>query len=55
MGPLDVPEVVRDNLVAEAETDGAIAYRTADDRRDLSRRVGNLMALIAGTREYQFG
>ena len=55
MGPLEVSPVVRDNLVAEAAADGEIAYRTAEDRRDLSRRVGNLMALIAGTREYQLG
>ena len=55
MGPLDVPPVVRDNLVAEAGTDGEISYGTAEDREDLSRRVGNVMALIAGTREYQFG
>ena len=55
MGPLDVPAVVRDNLMAEVAGDGEIAYRTTEDRDDLSRRVGNLMALIAGTREYQFG
>ena len=55
MGPLDVPEIVRDNLVAEAAADGDISYATADDMADLSRRAGNVMALIAGTREYQFG
>ena len=55
MGPLEVSPAVRDNLVAEAAADGEIARRTAGDRRDLSRRVGNLMALIAGTREYQLG
>ena len=55
MGPLEVPAVVRDNLVAEAAADGELSYRTAQDREDLSRRVGNVMALIAGTREYQFG
>ena len=55
MGPLEVSPVVRNNLVAEAAADGEIAYRTAPDREDLSRRVGNVMALIAGTREYQLG
>ena len=55
MGPLEVSPAVRDNLVAEAAADGVISCRTAGDRRDLSRRVGNLMALIAGTREYQLG
>ena len=55
MGPLEVSPVVRDNLVAEAAADGEIPYRTAEDRQRLSRRVGNLMALIAGSREYQLG
>ena len=55
MGPLEVPAVVRDNLVAEAAADGELSYRTAQDRENLSRRVGNVMALIAGTREYQLG
>ena len=55
MGPLEVSPAVRDNLVAEAGADGELAYGTAEERDDLSRRVGNLMALIAGTREYQLG
>ena len=55
MGPLEVSPTVRDNLVAEAAADGGISYRTAQDRENLSRRVGNVMALIAGTREYQLG
>ena len=55
MGPLEVSPVVRDNLVAEAAADGEIACRTAGDRHDLSQRVANLMALVAGTREYQLG
>ena len=55
MGPLEVSGVTRDNLVAEASSDGKISYGTAKDKEDLSRRVGNVMALIAGTREYQLG
>ncbi len=55
MGPMDVPEIVRENLVAEAASDGEIKYRSDEDKKALSRRMGNVMALIAGTREYQFG
>ena len=47
MGPLDVSAVTRKELLDHAESDGEDA--------DLPRRVADMLALIAATREYQFG
>ena len=48
IGPLEVTEETRMELVEEAEGAGKA------DNGDLSRRVADVLALIAGTREYQF-
>ena len=55
MGPLEVSEVTRKELVAQAEGDGPISSANDKERTALSRRVGEVLALIASTREYQFG
>ena len=47
MGPLEVSVVTRKELLDHAESDGEDA--------DLPRRVADMLALIAATREYQFG
>ena len=47
MGPLEVSAVTRKELLDHAESDGEDA--------DLPRRVADMLALIAATREYQFG
>ena len=47
MGPLEVSAVTRKELLDHAESDGEAA--------DLPRRVADMLALIAATREYQFG
>jgi uncharacterized protein (DUF1800 family) len=51
MGPLEVKEQTRAELVAQVESRGPVA---ASDE-DFSIRVGEVLSLIAGTREYQFG
>ena len=48
IGPLEVTEETRMELVEEAEGAGQAG------NGDLSRRVADVLALIAGTREYQF-
>jgi len=55
MGPLEVMESSHGELVAQVESGGSIAYDTDEGYADLSQRVGSTMALIAATREYQFG
>jgi hypothetical protein len=51
MGPLEVKEQTRAELVAQVESGGPVA--AGDD--DFPIRVGEVLSLIAGTREYQFG
>ena len=55
LGPLPVDDDTYEELVAHVAADGPIALGTEEKRRDFSRRVGGLFALIAGTKEYQFG
>ncbi len=51
MGPLEISDITRKELVAQAESGGPIS--TAGD--DFSSRAADMLALIAATREYQFG
>ena len=54
MGPLEVSESTRQELIAQAEAGGPISWIT-EEYASSSRRVGDTLALIAATREYQFG
>jgi len=55
MGPLEVKEETYTELVAHVEAGGPVAVPTEKTDPEYARRVGDLLALIAGTREYQFG
>lgn len=55
MGPLEVGEETKRELVEHAEAGGTISNGTDDEYREFSDRVGGVLALIAGTTEYQFG
>ena len=55
MGPLDVEEATRSQLVLHARSHGPVSFETNEKRPEFSRLVGDLLALISGTREYQFG
>ncbi len=55
VGPVEVLERTRRELVAHAESGGPIVCRNDDEYAAFSRRVGDMLALIAATREYQFG
>ena len=55
MGPLTVEPDTHNELVEQAEVDGQVSWTTDEDYAVSSRRVGDVMALIAGTREYQMG
>ena len=52
MGPIEVSEITRKELLAQAESDGPFS---TDSDTTVSRRVGEMLSLIAATREYQFG
>ena len=55
MGPLDVAESTRGELIGQVESGGPIVYETEEGYGEFGRRVGSTLALIASTREYQFG
>ena len=53
IGPVEVADETRMSLVRKLG-DTQVSWDTDEQYDDLSRRVGELLALIAGTREYQF-
>ena len=55
MGPIEMGEHTRRELLSHAESEGSISWAAGDDYARSSRRVGDMLALIAATREYQFG
>ena len=55
MGPVEMGEHTRRELLSHAESEGPISWDTDEDYARSSRRVGDMLALIAATREYQFG
>ena len=54
MGPVEVSEETRASLIRKCGGDGEVSWETEEDYAGVSRRIGELLALIAGTREYQF-
>ena len=55
MGPLKVSQETRDELVQHAVAEGPLVWNTDDGYTASAQRVTGMLALIAGTREYQFG
>ncbi len=53
MGPISVSEGTASSLVALAERDGELDLREHQEGDDSERRVGNMLRLIASTKEYQ--
>ena len=54
MGPLEVSEETRTELLEQVEAGGPASWATEQDYKASSRRVADVLALVAGTREYQF-
>ena len=52
MGPIEVSDITRRELLAQSESDGPV---WTESEAAVSRRVGEMLSLIAATREYQFG
>ena len=54
MGPLPVNDATLEELVDHAREQGDISWGE-DSYEDSAIRTGKMLALIASTREYQFG
>jgi len=55
MGPMEVEDITRDQIIKQVEKEGLVSWDTAGDFSKSASRVGNTLALIAATKEYQFG
>ena len=55
MGPVDVSEQTRQELVSHAEDEGPVSWASNEDYATSSGRVSDMLSLIAATTEYQFG
>lgn len=55
MGPLTVDPETHDELLEQAEYSAPISWSSKEEYAASSRLVSDIMALIAGTREYQMG
>jgi hypothetical protein len=54
MGPLEVLESTRNELVDRARTAGEVPVGTATEKAEFDRRVALMLQLIVATREFQF-
>jgi len=54
LGPLEVGKDTRNELLVMANQDGELRWGTEEERSASVQRVGDTLALIASTREYQF-
>ena len=55
MGPLQVSEATKGELITHVQGGGLLSDDAKEDHDALSKRVAQVLALIAATREYQFG
>ena len=53
MGPLEVTRHEREQLIAHAQKEGALAWQTDQDVENSTRRVGEMLQLIVALPEYQ--
>ena len=54
IGPLEVNQSTRQELLSQAQEDGDLKWETAEDAVAAERRIGIMLALVAASREYQF-
>ena len=54
LGPLEVTDATRRELISLAEQGGELRWDTEEACSTSARRVGDMLALIASSREYQF-
>ena len=54
IGPLEVNQSTRQELLTQAQEDGDLKWDTAEEAIAAERRIGIMLALVAASREYQF-
>jgi hypothetical protein len=54
IGPLEVAEDTRQELVAHAQRGGVLRHRTGQEQAEFTQRTGEMFQMIAATAEYQF-
>ncbi len=54
VGPIDVSDITRAELLAQAEETGQLRWDTEENARESEQKVGLMLALIASSRDYQF-
>ena len=54
MGPLEVSEGTRAELLDQAHSDGELRWDTEADAAESEKRIGVMLALIAASRDFQF-
>ena len=54
VGPLDVTEATRQELMSIAPQEGELSWDTEESSRASAQKVGDMLALIVASREYQF-
>jgi uncharacterized protein (DUF1800 family) len=55
MGPLNLNDDTHYEILQYVEREGPVSWTTAGEQATSARRVGETLALIAATKEYQFG
>jgi hypothetical protein len=55
LGSLEVAQETHDELVQHAEAEGPLVWNTEESYTASAKRVTSMLALIVGTREFQFG
>ena len=55
IGPVEVTERTRQEMVAHAQQAGEVRWDTEGASSTSTRRVAEMLQLIASSREYQFG
>ena len=55
VGPLDVIDSTREELLAHARQGGELRHGTEAEQAEFTRRVGEMLQLIAAVAEFQFG
>ena len=54
MGPLEVDDATRQELISHAQTDGNILWATSADVETGERRISEMLQLIVSLRDYQY-
>ncbi len=54
VGPIEVSDITRGELLAQAEESGDLRWDTEEDAKQSEQKVGLMLALIASSRDFQF-